>query len=121
MQEPVPSPTLYLNRLDERIHVEDLRSLLFELCSQFSLVIDVVAAQTLRKKGQAFVVFDDIPSATLALRYLRQGQTLLGKEINATFAKTKSDATAKHEGTYKPKPFGKRKAQGAPMSLELQV
>ena len=114
-----PSATLYLNRLDERIHVDSLRVLLFELCSQFGFVLDVVASGTLRKKGQAFVVFNDVASATIALKHLRH-QTFLGKPISASFAQSTSDATLKFEGTYKPKPFAKRKiTTGAPMSLEL--
>ena len=123
LEDSAACPTLYLNRLDERVHVDSLKPLLFELCSQFGLVIDVVAAKTLRKKGQAFVVFSDTTSATIALKHLRRMQ-FLGRPIVASFARNKSDATARYEGTYKPKPFtNKRRAQGSgmPMSFELAV
>ena len=121
LEDSAPSQTLYLNRLDERLHLDSLKPLLFELCSQFGLVIDVVAMKTLRKKGQAFVVFSDTTSATLALKHLRHMQ-FLGKPISAAFARTKSDAAAKYEGTYKPKPFSKKKHQGSvPMSLDIKT
>ncbi len=40
--------------------------------SQFGTILDVVALKTLRMRGQAFVVFKDIPSAGNALRAMQQ-------------------------------------------------
>jgi RNA recognition motif-containing protein len=36
--------------------------------SQFGTVLDVVASKTLKMRGQAFVVFKDVASATNAMR-----------------------------------------------------
>ena len=39
--------------------------------SQFGTVLDVVAMKTLRMRGQAFVVFKDVSSATNAMRAMQ--------------------------------------------------
>ena len=39
--------------------------------SQFGTVLDVVALKTLKMRGQAFVVFRDIASATNAIRAMQ--------------------------------------------------
>ena len=69
--------------------------------SQFGKVIDVVAAKTYKLRGQAWVVFDNVASATAAVRGL-QDFPFYDKPMRITYAKSKSDATAKLEGTYDP-------------------
>ncbi|KAG2439882.1 hypothetical protein HYH02_010512 [Chlamydomonas schloesseri] len=69
--------------------------------SQFGRVLDVVAMKTFRLRGQAWVVFTDTAAATNALRTM-QGFPFFDKPIRITYAKTKSDAVAKVDGTYKP-------------------
>ena len=71
------------------------------VCSQFGKVIDVVAAKTYKLRGQAWVVFDNVASATAAVRGL-QDFPFYEKPMRITYAKSKSDATAKLEGTYDP-------------------
>eukprot|EP00913_Durusdinium_trenchii_P030390 g28467.t1 len=65
-----PNQTLYVNNLNEKIKVPELKNCLLELFSSYGEVIDIVAAGSLTKKGQAFVVFRDISCATNALRAL---------------------------------------------------
>ncbi|KAG2497766.1 hypothetical protein HYH03_004038 [Edaphochlamys debaryana] len=69
--------------------------------SQFGRIIDVVAMKTYRLRGQAWVVFTDASAATNALRTM-QGFPFFDKPIRITYAKGKSDAVAKVDGTYKP-------------------
>ena len=64
-------------------------------------MIDVVAAKTYKLRGQAWVVFDNVASATAAVRGL-QDFPFYDKPMRITYAKSKSDATAKLEGTYDP-------------------
>ena len=71
------------------------------VCSQFGKVIDVVAAKTYKLRGQAWVVFANAASATAAVRGL-QDFPFYEKPMRITYAKSKSDATAKLEGTYDP-------------------
>ena len=47
------------------INVE-LKKSLYAVFSQFGVILDIVALKTLKMRGQAFVVFKDISSATQA-------------------------------------------------------
>lgn len=52
------------------LHVE-LKKSLYAIFSQFGPILDIVALKTLKMRGQAFVVFQDISSATNALRSMQ--------------------------------------------------
>ena len=76
--------------------VESLR----ELFSEYGTIIDIVAKKSLKRRGQAFVVYDNVDSAQAAIDEL-SGFELAGKQMTCEFAKTRSDATVKREGTEK--------------------
>jgi len=97
-----PNQTLYLNNLNEKIKVDELKCCIHELFSTYGEVIDIVASGSLKKKGQSFVVFRDISCATNALRAL-QGFVFLDKAVRIAYAKTKSDVVAHDDGSYKPR------------------
>mmetsp|Transcript_30778 Transcript_30778/g.70582 ORF Transcript_30778/g.70582 Transcript_30778/m.70582 type:complete len:244 (+) Transcript_30778:72-803(+) len=97
-----PSQSLYVNNLNEKIRVQELKCCLFELFSTYGEVIDIVAAASLKKKGQAFIVFSDMSCATNALRAL-QGFQFLDKPMRVNYAKSKSDVVALEDGTFKPR------------------
>jgi len=111
--EVAPNQTIYINNLNERIKKEEIRKSLYAMFSQFGTVLDVVALKTLKMRGQAFVVFKDIPSATRAMRSM-QNFPFYDKPMRIQFAKGKSDIIAKIDGTYvekiKKKTNEKRKA-----------
>ena len=94
-----PRETIYVNNLNERINLEELKKSLYAAFSQFGPILDVVCLKSFRMRGQAFVVFRDLTSATTAVRQM-QGFPFYDKPMQITFAKTKSDATMKLEGTY---------------------
>lgn len=79
-----------------------MKCCLTEIFSAYGEVIDVVAFGTLKKKGQAFVVFRDISCATNAMRAL-QGFVFLDKPMKITYSKSKSDVVAMEDGTFKPR------------------
>jgi len=97
-----PNQTLYVNNLNEDMKIPELKSCLYELFSSYGEVVDIVAAMSLKKKGQAFVVFRDISCATSALRTL-QGFAFLDKPLRINYSKTKSDVVALEDGTFKPR------------------
>jgi len=70
--------------------------------------------KTLRMRGQAFVVFKDIASASNAIRAMQQFP-FYDKPMKIQYAKAKSDVVAKLDGTFKPrekkKKVEKRKAE----------
>jgi len=112
--EITPNQTIYINNLNERIKKEELRKSLYAMFSQFGTVLDVVALKTLKMRGQAFVVFKDIPSATKAMRSM-QNFPFYDKQMRIQFAKGKSDIIAKIDGTFvekvRKKAADKRKAE----------
>lgn len=103
---------------------------MYAMFSQFGKILDVVCLKTFRLRGQAWIVFSDVAAATNALRTM-QGFPFFDKPIvstaassliiahiqmpsyltmytlvlliqRVTYAKTKSDAVAKLDGSYKP-------------------
>jgi U2 small nuclear ribonucleoprotein B'' len=64
--------------------------------------MDVVALKTKRLRGQAWIVFEDIGSATRAMRGL-QSFPFYDRPMHIAFAKTKSRAVAIEDGSYKHK------------------
>jgi RNA recognition motif-containing protein len=97
-----PNQTIYVNNLNEKTKKEDLKKSLYAIFSQFGTILDIVALKTLKKRGQAFVVFKDIPSATNALRSM-QGFPFYDKPMRIAYAKSKSDAVAKLDNTFVPR------------------
>jgi RNA recognition motif-containing protein len=66
-----PNNTIYINNLNEKVKKEELKKSLYAIFSQFGEILDIVAMKTLKMRGQAFVVFRDIGSATNALRSMQ--------------------------------------------------
>ena len=72
--------TLYINNLNERVRLEDLKEELNKVFSEFGSIIEIKAKKDIRMRGQAFVVFDDISSAKKALEALNK-KLFFGKEL----------------------------------------
>ncbi|KAI5861655.1 RNA recognition domain-containing protein [Durotheca rogersii] len=89
--------TVYVRNLEERVKPEPLRAALSAVFSEYGTVIDIVAKQNLRAKGQAFVVFDR-PEAALHAVDEVQGFELFDKPMHVALARTRSDATVKRSG-----------------------
>jgi len=51
--------------------LSELKKSLYAIFSQFGQILDIVALKTLKMRGQAFVIFKDINSATNALRSMQ--------------------------------------------------
>jgi len=92
-----PNQTVYVRNLEERVNLEQLTSNLRVLFSQYGNVIDVVAKQSIKRRGQAFVVFDSEEAAAKAIEEI-QGFPLFNKPIVLEFARTKSDAIVQQSG-----------------------
>ncbi|KAL5480095.1 hypothetical protein EMCRGX_G023717 [Ephydatia muelleri] len=114
-----PNNTLYVNNLNEKVKKEELKRSLYAVFSQFGPILDIVALKNLKMRGQAFVVFRDIASATSALRSM-QGFPFYDKPMRIAYCKSKSDAIAKLDGSYvekkkkKVEEPAKAAAEGAP-------
>lgn len=66
-----PNNTIYINNLNEKIKKDELKKSLYAIFSQFGQILDIVALKTLKMRGQAFVIFKEIASATNALRSMQ--------------------------------------------------
>eukprot|EP00300_Choanocystis_sp_HF-7_P029083 c3541_g1_i1.p1 GENE.c3541_g1_i1~~c3541_g1_i1.p1 ORF type:complete len:239 (+),score=53.25 c3541_g1_i1:52-717(+) len=100
--DALPNQTIYIRGLNEKIHKDELKKSLHAVFSQFGTIIDVVALKTLKMRGQAFVVFETVQAATQALTQM-QGFPFYNKPMVIQFAKGKSDAVAKLDGSFVPR------------------
>ncbi|KAF1966021.1 U2 small nuclear ribonucleo protein B [Bimuria novae-zelandiae CBS 107.79] len=87
-----------INNLCERQNVEHLKTAVRRIFQHYGEVIDVIAKSSLRRKGQAFVVFDSEKSGLGAVdKAIDQmnGFEVFGKPMRVERARTPSDATVK--------------------------
>ncbi|XP_043266509.1 U1 small nuclear ribonucleoprotein A [Venturia canescens] len=98
-----PNNTIYINNLNEKIKKDELKKSLYAIFSQFGQILDIIALKTLKMRGQAFVIFKEIASATNALRSM-QGFPFYDKPMRIQYSKTDSDVIAKIKGTFAERP-----------------
>ncbi|XP_063721704.1 U1 small nuclear ribonucleoprotein A-like [Symsagittifera roscoffensis] len=92
-----PNHTLYIKNLNDKLTKLEVKKQLYYLFSQYGAILDIVALKTQKMRGQAFVVFSEIPDATKALRAL-QGFPFLDKAIRLQYAKTDSEVIVSKKG-----------------------
>lgn len=63
-----PNTTLYLNNLNDKLTKIELVTQLYALFTTYGKIIDIVAHKSKSMRGQAFLVFADLASATTAMR-----------------------------------------------------
>lgn len=98
-----PKHTIYINNLNDSIKVEPMKQALHAAFSQFGPIVDIVMRKSYRLRGQAFIIFRDIESATKALRAM-QGFPFYDKPIRIQYAKTEADSITKQKGTFVQRP-----------------
>jgi U2 small nuclear ribonucleoprotein B'' len=97
-----PNQTLYIKNIDWKVKKGLLRRALYSLFSRHGKVLEIITLRRDGLRGQAWVVMDDVSSATAALQ-AEQGFTFFGKDMVIEYAKSKSDRIARREGSYVPK------------------
>ncbi|CAB4394250.1 RNA-binding domain-containing protein [Rhizophagus irregularis] len=112
MTSILPNQTLYVRNLNEKVNKDELKRSLYSLFSAYGRILDIVALKTMKMRGQAFVVFKEIQSATSAMRGLN-GFNFYDKPMNIEYAKSKSEAVAKLDGTWKKPGSAAAAASGA--------
>eukprot|EP00889_Picochlorum_renovo_P008778 jgi/Picre1/35808/NNA_003268.t1 len=108
MDEENPGNTLYVNNLYEKITHDDLMQALRCMFQRYGTILDIIARKTYKLRGQAWVVFARPEDAQAAKEQL-DGFPFMNKPIRIAFAKTKSDAVARQDGTYDEKKVEERK------------
>eukprot|EP01084_Bolivina_argentea_P120173 213000_1 len=106
------SQTLYINNLNEKVKKGALKKALFSVFSQFGKIEEVVARRGEKLKGQAWVIFDSVTSATAAMQQM-QGFPFYGKPMKIAFSREESELHQKRVGTWKPKKPSTSKRQKA--------
>ncbi|KAK2808306.1 hypothetical protein FQN50_004866 [Emmonsiellopsis sp. PD_5] len=120
-----PNSTVYVRNLEERIKVEPLKEALTEIFSEYGSILEIVAKTNLKAKGQAFIVFDNVDSATRAIEEVN-GFELFEKPMVLDYAKTRSDATVMKEGggeeleAHKRRRLAEKERKQAQEALEAQ-
>ncbi|XP_073405361.1 U1 small nuclear ribonucleoprotein A [Dendrobates tinctorius] len=99
VQEMRPNNTIYINNLNEKIKKDELKKSLYAIFSQFGQILDILVSRSLKMRGQAFVIFKEVSSATNALRSM-QGFPFYDKPMRIQYAKSDSDIIAKIKGTF---------------------
>jgi U2 small nuclear ribonucleoprotein B'' len=94
-----PNQTLYVQNVREKLSVDELKVQLHGLFSQHGNILAIEAMKTRKMRGQAFVVFASVSSATEAMHAL-QGFVFCDRALRISYAKSKSDAVARLDGTY---------------------
>ncbi|XP_059478352.1 U1 small nuclear ribonucleoprotein A-like [Neocloeon triangulifer] len=89
-----PCHTVYIKNLDESVKKEELKRSLYYLFSQFGYIMEVVALKTPKMRGQAFIVFQDINSASNAIRGM-QGFLFYKKQLVLSYAKREAEEIAR--------------------------
>ncbi|PVU94234.1 hypothetical protein BB561_002716 [Smittium simulii] len=97
-----PNKTLYINNINERIKIENLKQALATIFKTYGDVIEVRANASLERRGQAYVVFKDQEQADKALKEAH-GFVLFGKPLMIQYARSDSFATISLEGGDLPK------------------
>ncbi|KAF2273561.1 U2 small nuclear ribonucleoprotein B [Westerdykella ornata] len=95
---PVPIETVYVNNLEERIKIDTMKQALHAVFDHYGPILDIVAKKSLKRKGQAFIVFDSQKSCLDAIEEMT-GFEMYGKKMRVTLAKTHSDETVKRKAT----------------------
>ncbi|KAG9047841.1 hypothetical protein FS837_001376 [Tulasnella sp. UAMH 9824] len=88
---PDATETVYIQNLNEKVKLENLKTSLRHLFKHYGNVLNVTAHKNLRMRGQAFVSFESKEIAAKAVKEVK-GFPLYGKPMQLSFAKTRSDA-----------------------------
>ncbi|KAG9302451.1 hypothetical protein G9A89_006415 [Geosiphon pyriformis] len=94
-----PNNTIYINNLNEKIKIPVLKKTLQTIFERYGEILDIIAHQNIRMRGQAFIVFKDEEDAAKAIKEVN-GFTLKDKPMVIQYARAKSDAIAKLDGSF---------------------
>merc|ERR1711998_228547 len=87
---PPPNNTIRVNNLNEKVKGPKLKSALRAVFKQFGEILEIHAMDSLKRRGQAFVVFDQLDAAEDA-KCRMQGFPFYDKPMRIEFAKGDSD------------------------------
>ena len=103
------NPTLYLQNLNEKVRIPDLKNALTQLFTNVGVSVrEVHAKKNIKMRGQAFVVCEDEDQAANGLKKLR-GHLFFGKPLRINYSRKPSDSVLKAQGKLDEEVLAKRK------------
>ncbi|RKO93868.1 hypothetical protein BDK51DRAFT_2898, partial [Blyttiomyces helicus] len=93
-----PNATLYIRNLHEKKTIKSLTLALSSLFKPYGEILDVRVKRNVKARGQAFVIFAEMESATKAKSEVHQFP-LFGKPMDIQYARDQSFKTSEREGT----------------------
>lgn len=95
--------TIFINNLSEKVKIPTMKNALKAAFEQFGPICDIVAMSSIKRRGQAYLSFEEKEHAVNAMRAM-QGFPLFEKPLRIEMAKCNSDKIAKKLGDYKARP-----------------
>ncbi|KAI9013253.1 hypothetical protein BC832DRAFT_528689 [Gaertneriomyces semiglobifer] len=92
-----PCQTLYIRNLPETRATKTLETALKSIFAQYGDVLSIRMKRNIKQRGQAFVTFAEVESATKALKEV-QGFPLSMKPMDIQYARRRSDVAAARDG-----------------------
>ncbi|KAI9360811.1 U1 small nuclear ribonucleoprotein A [Zopfochytrium polystomum] len=93
-----PNKTLYIRNLNERISLKIIKNSLDAIFSTFGEILEIRAKHNIRLRGQAFVTYRELESASNALNKV-QGFPLFGLPMDIQYARDTNFIFSKEDGT----------------------
>jgi len=109
-----------VRNLNEKIHPERMKMILYTSFSRFGSILEINTVRRHKLRGQAWIVFKDVISATEAKKKMNN-LNLFGKELVIMYAKTKSDIISRLDKTFIPRPKRKLVSEAASESDDRMV
>ncbi|PFH33970.1 RNA recognition motif-containing protein [Besnoitia besnoiti] len=114
-----PNQTIYINNINDKVKLPELKENLRSMFKQFGEIRQIVAMSSFWRRGQAWIVFASVESATKAIQGM-QAFVYHGQPLRINYSITKSDIIAKEDGTFTPRPPGPKKPRAVREREERQ-
>nr|KAJ3419887.1 hypothetical protein HK105_006376 [Polyrhizophydium stewartii] len=93
-----PKPTLYIRNLREIRNIKAVKTALTAIFSKYGEILDIKVKRNVKHRGQAFVAFADVDSATRAKAEVH-GFPLFSMPMDIQYAREQSFANSEVDGT----------------------
>jgi U1 small nuclear ribonucleoprotein A len=82
--ETRPNHTIYINNLNKKIKKDELKKSSYAIFSQFGQILDILVSQSLKMRGQAFIIFKEVSGTTNALHPCRASLSMTSLYVSST-------------------------------------
>lgn len=90
---------IYINNFNEKIKKDEFKKFLYVIFFQFGQILDILVFQSLKMRGQVFVIFKEVIIVINVLRFML-GFFFYDKFMRIQYVKIDSDIIVKMKGIY---------------------